>query len=132
MVSNDANLNYRPCLVLAHADSRYATDTCRSFRRIGWDVYLAQTGPEARRLARMLEADMVVLDAELPEESGWLTCTKLMQERPQMQVVLVSLKSDPRQLALAEFVGARTLVETSDDLAGLLCELRGLPFSAAG
>ncbi len=124
--------NYRPCLVMAHGDARYSAETSRSFRRLGWDVYHAQTGPEIRRLARMLEADLVVMDAELPEESGWLTCAKLTREREQLQVVLVGPRDDPAARALAQFVGARALVDAADDLAGMLCELRGLPLSAAG
>jgi DNA-binding response OmpR family regulator len=99
---------------------------------MGWDVYLAQTGPEVRRLVRMLEADLVVLDIALFDESGWLTCAKLGQESPTASVVLVGPKGDARAQERAQFVGARALIDSTDDLAGLLCELRGLPYSAAG
>ena len=50
----------RPCLILAHADPAYAAQVLRTFRRQGWDVYTAQSGPEVRRLARMLEPQLVV------------------------------------------------------------------------
>jgi ActR/RegA family two-component response regulator len=102
-----------PCLVLAGFDGSVA----RSFRRRGWDVYPARTGPEARRLARMVQADLVVLDTYLPEESGWLTCEKLTTEMPGIRVVLID--SDPRRASLAEFVGAAALVG-SDGLTALL------------
>jgi DNA-binding response OmpR family regulator len=132
MVANESSPNYRPCLVIAHTDPRYTMETARSFRRLGWDVYLSQTGPEARRLARMMEADMVLLDVGLYDESGWLTCAKLTHECPRASVVLVGNKSDARSRALAQFVGARVLIDATDDLPALLCELHGLPLSAAG
>ncbi len=56
---------YRPCLILAHADQQYAAAAARSFRREGWDVYTALTGPEARRLARMLRPSLIVLGTGL-------------------------------------------------------------------
>jgi ActR/RegA family two-component response regulator len=102
--ANDEMVCCAPCLVLAGFDAGVA----RSFRRRGWDVYSAKTGPEARRLARMMEADLVVLDTFLPEESGWLTCEKLTHESPDVRVILVD--PDPRRAQLAEFVGAAALV----------------------
>jgi DNA-binding response OmpR family regulator len=132
MAANDSNLYYRPCLVVANTDPRCALETRRSFRRLGWDVYLAQTGPEARRLSRMLEADLVVLDVDLHDESGFLTCAKLLHERPRIAVVLVGADPTEQGRQLAGFVGARVLLAMSADLAALLCELRGLPLSAAG
>ena len=38
----------------------------------------------------MLEPELVVLEADLQGESGWLTCAKLTRERPGCKVVLVS------------------------------------------
>jgi DNA-binding response OmpR family regulator len=65
----EANPVYRPSVLVAHADPVYATGAARAFGRLGWDAYTARTGPEARRLARMLGADLVVLGADLPDES---------------------------------------------------------------
>jgi DNA-binding response OmpR family regulator len=105
-----------PCLVLAGFDAAAA----RELRRRGWDVYPARTGPEARRLARMLEADLVVLDTLLPEESGWLTCEKLTREVPGVRVILVDPAPDAQRAELAEFVGAAALVGRHDGLEELL------------
>jgi CheY-like chemotaxis protein len=103
-----------PCLVVAGLDGNAA----RAFRRSGWDVYSARTGPEARRLARMMEADLIVLDTLLPEESGWLTCEKLTRELPGARVVLVDADPDAHREELAEFVGAGALI-ARDELATL-------------
>ncbi len=111
---------FRPCLILAHADPAYAAQVVRAFRRHGWDVYPAQNGPEVRRLARMLEPQLVLLQADLPEESGWLTCDKLTSEWPDCKVVLVSAEPTPSRAAFASFVGAAALVDRKDGLAALL------------
>src|SRR3954447_4782484 len=75
-------MSFRPRLVLAYADSAHAALSCRHLRRQGWEVHLASSGFEARRLVRLLAPQVVVLDTDLREESGWLTCAKLKLENP--------------------------------------------------
>src|SRR5262249_46516108 len=82
-------------LVIAHKDPVYAALICRTFRTLGWDVHLAESGPEVRRLARCLINAIVVLDANLTEESGWLTCEKLLREHPGLKVILVDVDRTP-------------------------------------
>ena len=133
LVAHERSAGYRPCLVLADADPAYAAATSRSFRRLGWDVYEARSGPEARRLARMLEADLVLLDARLPEETGWLTCAKLVRERPGTKVILVDHDADAHGLRLAHFVGARALVRRGAGMEALLPQIHHpMPLAAAG
>jgi two-component system alkaline phosphatase synthesis response regulator PhoP len=121
-----------PCLVLSHPDAVYQAAVARTFRRLGWDVYIARNGPEARRLVRMLEADVVILGAGLPEESGWLTCDKMTREQPLAKVILVSDDLSPGDRELAAFVGASAVVAHSEGLEPLLEELVGLAVPAAG
>jgi len=123
---------FRPCLILAHADPAYAAQVVRAFRRHGWDVYPAQDGPEVRRLARMLEPQLVVLQTDLPEESGWLTCEKLTGEWPDCKVVLVAAEPTPSRGAFASFVGAAALVDRKDGLAALLGRVREPALPAVG
>src|SRR5262245_48423235 len=106
IVPTEESVYYRPCLLIAHADSGYAARASRAFRRVGWDVYVARTGPEARRLARMLYPDLAILDADLPEESGWLTCEKLVSEQPLLRVILVGAVDSSENEDFAAFVGA--------------------------
>src|SRR5437660_9043907 len=82
-------LAFRPRLVVAYADSSHAALSARLFRRLGWEVHLASSGPDARRLAQALAPEVVILDTQLPDESGWLTCAKLIQENGAQRVVLV-------------------------------------------
>ena len=121
----------RPCVLVAHADAGYAAVAARAFRRLGWDDYVAGTGPEVRRLARMLDAAVVVLDVDLAGESGWLTCDKLRRERPHTRVILVGRQPTPLEHRLAAFAGACGLVAQTDGVAALLAALDGTALPAA-
>jgi ActR/RegA family two-component response regulator len=123
---------YRPCVLIAHADPVYAARASREFRRRGWDPYEARTGPEARRLARMLEPALVVLGTELPEESGWLTCDKLTREDPSLDVFLVADAPDVPGEHFASFAGAAGLVAASDGVEALLHVVEDVPLPVAG
>jgi len=119
-VAKDATAGYRPCLVLAHRDPALSRETARRFRRLGWDVYQAQSGAEARRLARMMGAELTILDVDLDDESGWLVCAKLRRELPASRVVLVGDAACSRSQQMAAFVGASALVPPGEGIAGLL------------
>ena len=112
--------SFRPCMLLATGAFALPPEVLIRLRRLGWDIYRARFGPEVRRLARMLEPDLVVLDTELDGESGWLTCAKLKQERPDGEVILTTGEDTPRNRALADFVGASGLVSRRQDLVSLL------------
>lgn len=112
--------DYRPCLLLATGAFALPPEVLIRLRRLGWDIYRARVGPEVRRLARMLEPDLVVLDTDLDGESGWLTCAKLKQERPTGEVVLTTGEDTPHNRALADFVGASALLSRQHNLVSLL------------
>jgi ActR/RegA family two-component response regulator len=122
----------RPLLVLAYGDSTYASLAGRSFRRLGWEVHLASSGTEARRLARTLSPIVVVLDTDLADESGWLTCDKLKRERPGQKVVLVSPNPTEECRRQAEFVGAAALVCRGGGVHTLIEEVLGKSLQAVG
>jgi DNA-binding response OmpR family regulator len=123
--------HFRPCLLLAHWDSAYASAASRAFRRLGWDVYQAQSGPEVRRLARMLVPHLVILGTDLPEESGWLTCDKLTSEHAALDVFLVTDSWSNDQNDFASFVGAAGLIVYSQGVQALLDEVQEVVLPAA-
>jgi len=94
-------------LVLALPDSLRAGEIRTHFADQGWEVHDSRGGCATRRLARKLSPAAVVLAVENPHaESGWLTCNKLLLEKPHLRVVLLGGKPSPRAERLAEFVGA--------------------------
>jgi CheY-like chemotaxis protein len=110
----------QPCLVLAHPDPVYAAVVGGAFRRLGWAVAQARSGPEAHRLACQLQAQLVILDTELPDESGWLTCAKLTQVQPPLKVVLVSPQPTAWEQDFADYVGAAALCGRQEGPAPIL------------
>jgi ActR/RegA family two-component response regulator len=79
----------RPRLLLAYADAAYASECGRYFRRLGWEVEMVASGAEARTLASEYYPHVVVFDAELLDESGWLTSAKISIENLDLRIILV-------------------------------------------
>ncbi len=115
----------RPCVIIAHSDPVYAVGAARAFRRHGWVPLLAADGPQARQLAAECPGSLVVLEADLPGESGWLTCAKLSLARPRYRIVLVAANQDECDDSFAEFAGAARLVMQDQGLDPLL-EMAGI------
>lgn len=99
----------RPRLLLAYAEPAYASECGRYFRRLGWEVEMVATGAEARALAHEYRPDVVVLDAELADESGWLTSAKISTENTGMRIIVLADESPDLSHRL-EMVGATQAV----------------------
>jgi CheY-like chemotaxis protein len=125
-------LSFRPRMVLAYADSARAALNSRQLRRMGWEVHQACSGPEARRLVYALRPQVVILDAELRGESGWLTCAKLTKERPGGRVVLIADDNGEGCRERGTFVGASAVVGRQGGLNALMQASWLPPSSAAG
>jgi DNA-binding response OmpR family regulator len=119
-------------MLVVYDDPSQAAQPARAFRRLGWDVYQARSGAEARRLARMLEPELLVMATDLKEESGWLTCEKVTREQPNVKVFLVGDAAEPRNHAFAAFVGAVRLLDRCDSVQSLVEEVCGRILPAAG
>jgi DNA-binding response OmpR family regulator len=95
---------------VCHPDVAFVAEIRWQLQRLGWEVQIAASGPEARRLARLISPAVVLLGAEGRQESGWLTCAKLCRELPEQPVVLVADDPERWQRRFATFVGAVRLV----------------------
>jgi DNA-binding response OmpR family regulator len=123
---------YRPGLIVAHSDPAYAALLGRSFTSLGWEVQLAATGAEVRRLAWSLGPAVVILDTDLDGESGWLTCDKLTREHPQLRVILVGEADEAGDGTFADFVGAAGLVRQTEGVQAVIAEVCSVTLPAAG
>ena len=54
----------RPKMLLVYGDSAFAAKTSRHYRRQGWDVRMAGSAAEARRLVERLDPMATVVDGE--------------------------------------------------------------------
>jgi DNA-binding NarL/FixJ family response regulator len=93
---------------------------------------MANSGKELRRLVRALAPAVVVIDTDLPDESGWLTCAKLSREMPGQKVILVGTRASEEERRLAVFVGASALVCRDQGVAALVAEIAGTALPAVG
>ena len=105
--------------MLAYADASYASQCGRYFRRLGWEVQMVAGGADARNLAAEYQPDVVVLDAELLDESGWLTSAKISTENPDLRIILVTSKSTDDLRDRLPMVGAEKSVRRNDGAEGL-------------
>ncbi len=125
-------LTFRPRLVLAFSDTARAALTARHFRRLGWEVHQAASGPEARRLAHALRPQAVLLDVDLRGESGWLTCAKLTLDTADFKVVLLTDLVTPQKEDYADTVGAAAIVCRGAALPTLAGEVHETVLQTAG
>lgn len=132
MTQHKAPFDVNPCLILAHTDMGFASRVSLQFRLLGWDVYLARTGADVRRLTKKLAPDVVVVDVDLADESGWLVCDKLHREQAGLKVVLVAAERTAEHERLASFVGAAAVIWQTDGIAALVNEVLDAALPAAG
>jgi len=52
----------------------------RLLQRVGYEVFATQTGAEGIRLARNDEFDLITVDVDLPDVSGFEVCRHLKQD----------------------------------------------------
>jgi hypothetical protein len=117
-MTNDLDHRVPRVTILALPESPFLTATIDRLRRAGWRVYRASTIDAARGLAKRLNPEVVVLRADGADESGWLTCAKLLEAMPGLRVIVVG-KPTSDDTEFARFIGA-TLVPgdaTSEELA---------------
>jgi len=113
-------------VVVALTDADHARAVLATFRRQGWEVLLPSAGMDLRETTRKARARAVVLDASpVGRESGYLTCKKLLMERPFTKVVLVAPAAPAADRRLAAFVGATALVDGTNPV-GVVSAVMGL------
>src|SRR6516165_5288286 len=122
-----AEFGNRPRLLLAYADAAYASESGRYFRRLGWEVQMVASGTEARALAHAYRPLVVVLDAELLDESGWLTSAKISTENPDVRIILVADESSDQTQDRLRMVGASESVKRSHGAEALALAVFGKP-----
>ncbi len=119
-------------IVIAHSDAEYVTDVQEALQLRGCAVHAARSGEQARELARRYRAVLVVLDSEMPLESGWLTADKLARENPRARIVVVTPELTDKDRELASFVQATAVVDRIEGPAAIverLEELEGVQFA---
>jgi len=90
----------------------------------GYSVTSAADGVQACERAAAARVDLVLLDLNLPGESGWDTFERLTEENPLLSVIIITARSN--QLFTALGAGAGALLEKPLDFPQLLQTIRKL------
>jgi ActR/RegA family two-component response regulator len=112
-------------LVLGLGETPYAKAAEAHFTALGWDVTVAKTAKDARKLALKQRAAAAVLAADLGPESGWLSSVKLTRSRPGTRVVLVGKVRTGEMERFATFAGAVGFVAETEGVCRLVKVLAG-------
>ncbi len=76
-----------------------------SLRTAGWDVVVAHNGLEALDLHEKESPDIVILDLMMPSLNGFDVC-RLLRERSQVPIIVLSVRNDPSDKVKALTIGA--------------------------
>ncbi len=87
-------------------------------------VLPAASGSQALKIAAATQVDLVLLDLNMPEQSGWDTFERLTAEDPLVPIIIITARSNQLFAALASGVGA--LLEKPLDFPKLLQTIRHL------
>ena len=71
---------------------------------------MVASGHEAQRLAGELQPDVVLLDIDLPDESGWLSAAKILLQQPNQKLILLAGDLTDQLRERAQSVGASGII----------------------
>ncbi len=96
-------------------------------RSAGCDVRSAADGDQALQQAEANSLDVVFLDINIPEQDGWLVCSKLKMPLDGPRIVLITGRTDNDTDRFAGFVHADELLKkpfSEEDVLQVLNETR--------
>jgi DNA-binding response OmpR family regulator len=122
MVAARENLNRN--VVLALPESAVTAEAADRLRTLGWRVHRVADCDALRAFTCHTAPNVVVVPADGPDESGWLTCAKLMRAIPQLRVLVVG-EPTGEATRLARFIGAEAPVPANVGAAELADRVSG-------
>ncbi|MFL6071286.1 MAG: response regulator transcription factor [Actinomycetes bacterium] len=111
-------------VLLAEDDAAISDPLARALRRQGYDVRLAENGPDA--LAGARNSDLVVLDLGLPGMDGLEVCRTLRGEGLQVPVLVLTARSSEIDAVVGLDAGADDYVSKPFRTAELMARIRAL------
>jgi DNA-binding response OmpR family regulator len=117
-------------VVLVLPESIVTAEAADRLRKSGWRVHRVADCNALRDLTCHMTPNVVVLPADGPDESGWLTCAKLMRAIPRLRVLVVG-EPTGEATRLARFLGAEAPVPADIGAAELADRVQGVALQTA-
>lgn len=114
----ERNENGRVILVVEHRDEVFAR-LAADLGRTGLRVHRAETATRAAHHHARRPADLILLSAQMPDESAWLASQKLRMTDAEVPVWIYSAWATPTDVDMANFVHADELIDYGGDVWNL-------------
>ncbi len=118
-----------PPLILVADDNPANLDIFRArLSAHGYEVIAASDGEEALAQAKKQEPDLIVLDIMMPKLDGIEVCRLIKQDSslPFMPIVLVTAKSDPKDVVAGLEAGAEEYLTKPIDQTALVARIKSM------
>ena len=92
----------------------------------GYETCVAGTGEKAIKIASKENIDMIILDVKLPGIDGIETFTKIHQDKPELDVLMISGHSDISTAVSAVKIGAYDFLEKPLSMIKILTAVRNI------
>lgn len=93
-----------PTILIADGDATWVNSMARLLEAEGYRVLRARTGVDALYQARMRRPDLILLDPDLAQLSGWEVCRRVRQspDMGSVRVVMLTMKGEAAYRADAD------------------------------
>jgi two-component system NarL family response regulator len=130
MMASPSALSVRPAIHVLIVDRHLAfRDALATRLEAEPDLAVVAEAHSAEFAPRVLvgrSTDVILLDAELPNDSATAFCSDTMRRGDQSRVVMLSAASQPRRVVAAVRAGAAAWVRKDESVDYLLCVIRGV------
>lgn len=115
-----------PSILIADASKYVQQGLTIPLQQAGYDLHVAENGPDALMLCVKANPDLVLIDFHLPEMPGWEVCQLLRTNAETRNLPTIILSDDPQALIQASQFGAHGTLSKPVIASELLNRVNGI------
>ena len=116
----------KPRILVVDDDPQFGAMLKRALETEAMEVRVAESGREMQGLMDELEVDVVLLDINLPDDSGFVLARALKQRDPALGLIFVSGRNDPVDRVAGLELGADDYLDKPVRVRELIAKVRNL------
>jgi CheY-like chemotaxis protein len=123
--ATDESAAAKPRILIADDEPQVRRYVRKVLEKAGYDVWEAEDGREAVRLAQIERVDVVITDLVMPNQEGLETIQILRRQAPEVAIVAISGAFHPEYLEVARKLGAAVALAkplTAEELLGAVSQ----------